>query len=53
MEIKIFRNHQAFRDNKPLYCARIECVDLFDFSDSLNVFRSIYGTGVIIVFVCV
>lgn len=53
MEIKVFRNHDCYRNNKVLYCSRVECPDVFSFSASLDVFRAIYGNGVIVVFVCV
>lgn len=53
MEIRIYNNMDSFSRGKYFYCARIECPDAFNFSSALDVFRSIYGTDVIIVFLCV
>lgn len=53
MEIKIYRSYEAYKSGKVLYCARVENPDVFSFEKSLDVFRSIYGTNVIIVFFCV
>ena len=39
--------------NKPLYCARVVSPSCFAFEKCLDVFRCIYGTDVIIVFLCV
>ena len=43
---------QHYSGNKAHYVARVECVDSFNFNRSIEVFKSIYGAGIIIVFVC-
>ena len=53
MEISIYSDFDCKRNNKALYRCRVECLDSFSFEKSLDVFRSIYGAKVIIVFVCV
>lgn len=53
MEVRIYKCMEHYSVNKPLYCVRVDCPDAFDFSKSLDVFRSIYGSSVIIVFLCV
>ena len=52
MEIRIYQSMQHYSGNKPLYVARVECPDAFSYPHSLEVFRSIYGSNVIVVFVC-
>lgn len=38
---------------KAFYVCRVSCPDVFSFSSTLNVMRSIYGSDVIIEFLCV
>lgn len=52
MEIRIYKSMQHYTQNKPLYVSRVECPDAFNYSQALDVFRSIYGSSVIIVFLC-
>lgn len=51
MEIRIYKSMQHYTGNKPLYVARVECPDAFNYSASLDLFRSIYGSNVVIVFI--
>lgn len=44
---------EKFTKGDFFYCVRVECLDAFDFSSALDVFRSIYGSKVVITFVCV
>lgn len=44
---------EAFNKGKVLYCARVESPEVFNFTSALDVFRSIYGSQVVIMFVCV
>ena len=44
---------QHYNGNKPMYVARVDCPDAFDYASALSVFRSIYGTGIIVIFMCV
>lgn len=53
MEIRIYATMECFKHGKTMYCARVSDLDSFSFADSLNVFRSIYGKSVLIVFLCV
>ena len=53
MEIRIYASLECFRSGKVLYCHRVSDPDNFSFSDCLSVFRSLYGSNVIVVFVCV
>lgn len=43
---------QHYSGNKPLYVSRVECPDAFNYVHALEVFRSIYGSNIIVVFVC-
>ena len=49
MEIRIYRSLEQFTNGKPIYCARVECPDTFLYSDTVDVFRTIYGPQVVIV----
>lgn len=51
MEIRIYRSFEHFSGNKPFYTARVECLDTFSPERSLDVFRSIYGPKIVIVFI--
>lgn len=53
MEVRVYLNLSSFTDGKPVYCSRVQCPDTFSFSDALNLFKSIYGVGCCVVFVCV
>lgn len=53
MEIRIYKDLDLFSKGKYLYCVRVDIVDAFDFNSALSVFRSIYGSKVVISFVCV
>lgn len=53
MEIRIYKSMQHYNGNKPLYVFRVHSPENFKFSESLDLFRSIYGCSVIIVFLCV
>ena len=53
MEIRIFRDMNFYSSNKPMYVSKVLNVDAFDFSKCLDVFRLIYGSDIIIVFLCV
>lgn len=53
MEIRVYRDLSAYTASKPLYCTKVSCPDAFSFQSCLDVFRSIYGSEVIIVFICV
>lgn len=53
MEVRIYKSMTHYTANKPLYVARVDSPETFSFSNSLEVFRSIYGSSVVIVFLCV
>lgn len=53
MEIRIYATMECYKHGKTMYCARVSDPDSFSFADSLDVFRSIYGKSVLIVFLCV
>lgn len=53
MEIRIYRSLKHFNESKTLYVSRVDCPDAFDYASALSVFRSIYGIGIVVVFVCV
>lgn len=53
MEIRIYRSYEHYQGSKPFYTAKVENMDVFSFSEALKVFRSIYGSSIIIVFICV
>lgn len=53
MEIRVYRNLSQFTDGKPLYCSKVECPECFSFENALSLFKSIYGVGITVVFVCV
>lgn len=52
MEIRVYLNMQAYLASKVHFCTRIECPDVFDFNKALDVFKSIYGSSVVVVFFC-
>ena len=52
MEIRIYASMETYKANKPLYVGRVSCPEVFDFGKSLDVFRSIYGSTVVVVFFC-
>lgn len=53
MEIRVFSSLDARAKGKTLFCGRVNCPDAFSFEKSLDVFRSIYGSDVVIEFLCV
>lgn len=53
MEVRVYRSMSEYSANKPLYCTRVSSPSCFAFEKCLEVFRSIYGSDVIIVFLCV
>lgn len=53
MEIRIYKDFDSFHKGKYFYCANISCPDVFNFSEAKNVFKSIYGTNIIISLICV
>lgn len=42
-----------YSGNKALFVSRVDSPEKFCFSSALEVFKSIYGSDVVIVFVCV
>ena len=52
MEVRVYLNMQSYSADKPHYCVRVECPEVFDFGKTLDVFRSLYGAGCIVVFFC-
>lgn len=53
MEVRVYKSMSEYSANKPLYCARVNVPSCFPFEKALEVFGAIYGTDVIIVFLCV
>lgn len=53
MEIRVYASLDLMSKEKRLYCARVQDVDFFSFSDCLRLMKAIYGKDVIVVFVCV
>lgn len=53
MEIRVFKSMQAYTSNKPFLVSKIASPDTFDFSKCLETFRCIYGSEIVIVFLCV
>ena len=47
MEITIYQNLDARAKGKRLFCARVQCLDTFDFNSTVSVFKSIYGNCII------
>lgn len=48
MEIKVFMNFDAYSQNKPVFCQRVECQSVFEPAKCVDVFKSIYGNGVVV-----
>lgn len=53
MEINIYRNMAARSNGKRLFCARVSCPDAFSYGSAVDVFRSIYGSDIVIEFLVV
>ena len=49
MEIKVYKQFKDIDCNKTVFCARIECPDLFSFDKAVSVFKSIYPNCVVLV----
>lgn len=52
MEIRIYQSMEHYRANKTLYVGRVNCPDAFNFSHTLDVFRCIYGSNIVVVIIC-
>ena len=52
MEIRIYRDLSAWSNRKHFYCAKVECPDTFDFTSAKNLFKSIYGSDIVVEFIC-
>ena len=52
MEIRVYSNFDAYTNSKPLYVSKVQCLGAFSFEKSMEVFKSIYGPTIIIVFIC-
>ena len=52
MEIRVYSNFDAYTNSKPLFVSKVNCLDAFSFEKSMEVFKSIYGPTIIIVFIC-
>lgn len=53
MEIRVFKSISAYTSNKPFLVSKVASPDIFDFSKCLDTFRCIYGSEIVIVFLCV
>lgn len=53
MEISIYKNMSSRSDGKRLFCARVSCPDCFSYTNAVEVFRSIYGSDIVIEFLVV
>jgi hypothetical protein len=53
MVITVFASLDARLKNKCLARMRVSCPDAFSFDKCLDVLRSIYGSGIVIEFLCV
>ena len=53
MEVRVYKSMSEYSANKPIYCVRVKAPSCFPFEKALEVFNSIYGSDVIIVFLCV
>lgn len=51
MEIRIYRGLSAFSQGKYFFCSKVENVDCFEPNKALEVFRSIYGADICVVFI--
>ena len=49
MEIKVYRNMKDLSANKQVFCAKIECPDLFSFDAAVKLFKSIFPECVVLV----
>lgn len=49
MEIKVYRNFKDCQNNKHVFCAKIECPDLFYFDFAVKLFKSIFPECVVLV----
>ena len=52
MEIRVYSNFDAYTNSKPLFVSKVNCLDAFSFEKFMQVFKSIYGSTIIIVFIC-
>lgn len=53
MEVRVYNSLDLMIKDKRLYCARVLDTDNFSFSDCLRLMKSIYGSHVIVCFLCV
>ena len=49
MEIKVYRNMKDLSANKQVFCAKIECPDLFSFDAAVKLFKSLFTECVVLV----
>lgn len=50
MEISVYYNLNCLNNRRPVYSSRVSCVEGFDFTSAINVFKSIYGSSCVVVF---
>lgn len=53
MEIKVYLNQSAWRNHKAILCRRVECPDVFDYHQCVNVMKSLYGNECVLEFIVV
>ena len=53
MEIKVFLSHDLLQANKSVFCARVDDLTRFSYEGAYSFLKSVYGSGCIIMFVCV
>ena len=49
MEIRLYRSLQKFAENSSFLTVRVECPDLFEYSKTLDVFKTLYGSNIVFV----
>ena len=49
MEIRLFRSLEDMSKGKHFLCVRVENPDCFEFDKTLSVFRTLYGTNIVVV----
>lgn len=53
MEIRIYKSLEMRLAGKPLFCSRVDCMDVFSFEKCIDTFRAIYGSNIVIEFLIV
>lgn len=52
MEVRIYLNLESYAVNKSVYTAKVATPSVFEFQKCLDVFKSIYGSSAVVIFMC-